>query len=414
MKPALRVAVVTEIYYAGGIDTVITNLVNHWPSSEDSFVLIANASYPGLAVIETRLTRPLTVVRHDLPAFDTAWAKHRFFRVAKKIVSPIVRYLFLFYNVFALRRLLVETNADQLLVVNGGYPGGDSCRAAAIAWRTISGKPKSIHSFHNIARTPAWHSFIQETIVDRMVERCTHQFVTGSRAAAASLATRSAITCQPVIIPYGIVAPSSGAPASSSTDMRDEMGIPAEAPLCVMLATYEPRKGHYFLFQAFKKVLSEVPNAHLVVCGSGSPQEVERVKAYATELGLAGNVHVMHFRPDAMLLLASADVLLVASQVNESFGLTSVEAMARRIPVVATDVGGIPEVVVSGDGGYCVGHRDVETYASRIINLLKDTDLRKAQGELGFKRFQRLFRAETMAAGYARLVRDSVPAAPRQ
>ena len=62
----MKIALFTEIYNCGGIDTFVVNLVNNWPASDDLFVLIANSNYPGLRIIEERLTRPCEVIRHSV------------------------------------------------------------------------------------------------------------------------------------------------------------------------------------------------------------------------------------------------------------------------------------------------------------------------------------------------------------
>jgi glycosyltransferase involved in cell wall biosynthesis len=171
-----------------------------------------------------------------------------------------------------------------------------------------------------------------------------------------------------------------------------------------MLGTYGPSKGHYFLFQAFKKVLEEVPNAHLLICGYGFPHEIKQVSRYVKDLELHDHVHLMDFRTDISHLLANTDVLVVASQAYESFGFTSVEAMAHKVPVVATNVGGIPEVVVNDEGGYCVDSHDVDSYARCIIKLLKDESLRKEQGKRGYERYRKHFTAERMSRQYAEII----------
>jgi glycosyltransferase involved in cell wall biosynthesis len=171
-----------------------------------------------------------------------------------------------------------------------------------------------------------------------------------------------------------------------------------------MLGTYEPRKGHYFLFQAFKKVLHEIPDAHLLICGFGFPHEIKQVQKYVTDFKLENNVHLMDFRTDVSHLLSHTDILVVASQAYESFGYTSVEAMAHHVPVVATNTGGIPEVVVNDEGGYCVDSGDVDSYAQCIIKLLKNEALRKEQGKRGYERYQKYFTAERMSLQYAQLL----------
>ncbi len=403
----MKILLFTEIFDCGGVDTFIVNLINSWPVNDDEFVIVANSNYPGLKVIEETLTRPCEVVRHTELIYSNITGGF-ILKSLKKISSPVLRYLFIAYNVLSLRSVLLNVKADVLMVLNGGYPGGDSCRAAAISWGLFSGKPKSIHNFHNIAHKSTWHSSIQERLVDGLLSKYTSQFVTVSNAAAKSISLRPVIArrCITSYIHNGLaITPSNFIPV---VNIRDEIGILSTTPLCLMLGTYEPRKGHYFLLKAFKEVLKKMPNAHLLICGYGFPHEIVQVKEYVKELYLENQVHLMGFRRDISHLLANADVLVVASQAYESFGYTSVEAMAHKVPVVATDVGGIPEVVVNGEGGYCVVSSDIHAYARAIVKLLKDKTLRNEQGERGYIRYLNNFSAEVMSKKYAELILKSI------
>lgn len=400
----MKITLFTEIFDCGGVDTFLVNLINHWPNKDDSFVIIANSNYPGLRVIEKKLIRPCEVIRHDFLIYSNVLSSNLFLKVIRKAISPVLRYLLIGYNVLVFRKLLLRPKSDFLMVINGGYPAGDSCRAATISWGMFSGKPKSVHNFHGIVQKLPWHSYFQECIVDWLMGKYTSRFVTVSRAAADSMSLRPLIYGKGVtrFIYNGIdVAPIA---SSQGQSIRDELGISNTTPLCLMLGTYSSSKGHYFLFQAFKKVLAEIPDAHLLICGYGFPHEIKQVTRYVSELQLHDNVHLKGFRTDISHLLASTDVLVVASQKYESFGFTSVEAMAHKVPVVATDAGGVPEVVVNGEGGFCVSRRDVDTYAQCIIKLLKDENLRKEQGERGYKRYLNCFTAAAMSLKYAELI----------
>lgn len=401
----MRIVIVTEIFNSGGIDTFLVNLINNWPVAGDQFVVIANWDYPGLTVIERQTTRRLEVIRHRIFVYSRLLSARGLASGVMLALSPILRYLVIMYEVLAFRTLLGRANADVLMVVNGGYPGGDSCRAAAISWGLFSGKRASIHNFHNLVQRPPWYLSLQEAVLDQVLCRFTQRFVTVSKAAAQSMAVRPAIIKNSVIrYIYNGIREESG-PAAEG-DIRTEIGISSTAPLCLMLGTYEPRKGHHFLLEAFSSVLKAVPDAHLLVCGFGSPTEVAQVRQLVAEFGLDQNVHLMGFRHDTSALLANADVLLVASQAYESFGFTSVEAMAHRVPVVATDVGGIPEVVVNGEGGYCVGRQDVESYAGHVVSLLQNADQRREQGERGYRRYREMFTAEVMASNYSNMLNE--------
>jgi L-malate glycosyltransferase len=405
----LKIALFTEIFDCGGVDTFIINLINHWPHEQDTFILIANQNYPGLKIIEERVSRQCEILRHNIliyPNYLQTGRKLLPLAILKKLISPLVHYLLIAYNIWVFRKLFRESNPDRLMVINGGYPGGDSCRAAGISWGIFSGKALSIHNYHNIVMPAPWYFRPQEYLVDRFLCRLTASFVTVSRAAAESMAVRPAIFARqkPMFIHNGIGAISAN--PEPAVTIREEIGISPSTPLCLMLGTYEPRKGHYFLFQAFKKVLKEFPCAHLLICGFGFPDEIALVRKSVDFFQLEENVHLMDFRKDLSHLLSQTAVLVVASQEFESFGYTSVEAMAHRVPVVATNIGGIPEVVADGEGGYCVGNGDVDSFACCIIKLLKDDDLRRAQGERGYSRFRKYFTAERMSCRYAEMIHD--------
>ena len=404
----MKITLYTENYNRGGIDTFIATLINHWPEPEDEFTLLSNEDNPGLAVIRDRLEKPCRVVTHRIATY-AGWAArtrgHRVLDTLRIFSSPLSRYLFLAYAVRALRPLLCHGAADRLMVVNGGYPGGDTCRAAGIAWGLYSGKPGSIHNFHNLATAPPGAARLQENAVDALLARHTRKFVTVSQAAADSLAQRQEIFRHRDKICFIHNGLDFASQAAVSSEIRQELLLAPGAPLCLMLGTYEPRKGHRFLLRVFRQVLDRVPGARFVICGHGSEEEIAEVAKVVAELGLEGSVQLIGFRGDALQILRQADLLLVGSQEFESFGLTCVEAMANRVPVLATRVGGLPEVVQDGDGGFSFARDDVDGYASKGVELLLDEKLRAEQGGKGYERYQRLFTAKRMTEAYAKLIK---------
>jgi len=412
----MKIEIFMEDYFLGGVDTFVINLINNWPNPSDELILICNRKHSGLTLIREAITRPFTLVKHDMKIFtgffEHPWEGRLINRIADlvlKVSSPVLRYVFFIYNIFNLRKILLEHNPDRLLVVNNGYPAGDSCRAATIAWGIFSKKPYSIHNFHGIVLKPGWHIALQEYFVDKFVSKFSSGFVSVSAACANSMSCRKEIYLRHQIkyIYNGIdFVQSSG--AMNDLNIRSELGIPSESKLCLMLGAYHYNKnfdkGHYFLFQAFKKVVKEIPSVHLLICGHGSSENIERIRRLASGFNLNGNIHLSGFRNDISPLLKNTDILLIASQVFESFGLVAVEAMACAVPVVATKVGAIPEVVINNEGGYCVAKDDVNNYADYIIKLLTDDGLRIEQGKKGLQRYNRFFTGERMAKEYAKLI----------
>ena len=112
---------------------------------------------------------------------------------------------------------------------------------------------------------------------------------------------------------------------------------------------------------------------------------------------------MLGFRDDPHEILKESHLLAVPSQFHESFGLTIVEAMSLKVPIVATNTGGIPEVLAGDKGGFLVlGNED--EFAQRILSLLKDQELRNQKGEEGYKVYQERFRAEEMSQKYYELL----------
>jgi len=406
----MKILFFTENFYCGGLDSFLINLINNWPYPKDHFTIICNKTHPGLSVIASSLNRPCRIIPHRITFYAELSRRTNHMPTINfflRMFSPLLRYLFFAYYVKALRKFFSIENPDRLMIINGGYPGGDTCRAASIAWGLLGDKPLSIHNFHNFSTPPRWWEKWMENKIDSLVFRSSQFFISVSKACLQSVKNRPPIgmTKKNICIYNGIDSFDSALKTENGANVKQDLGLPESSLMCLMLGTYEPRKGHDFLLRSFQIVHNEIPQTHLVICGYGSKKEMDDVKRLVEKYELDSYVHIFGFRTDTAQLLRHTDVLLVSSQEYESFGFTSVEAMSVKTPVVVTNTGGIPEVVKNGEGGYCVDRHDVRGYAQKIILLLKNDKLRKEQGEKGYQRFLNLFTADRMAEQYAKLIR---------
>jgi glycosyltransferase involved in cell wall biosynthesis len=162
--------------------------------------------------------------------------------------------------------------------------------------------------------------------------------------------------------------------------LRAEQGIPASAPLLGVVARLEPEKGHAHLIDAMPAIIRAAPEVRLAIVGEGSLEYGLRVMA--TDLGLADRVVFTGRRDDISAITADLTIAVMPS-LREAQGISLLEAMARGIPVVASDVGGIPEVVTDGVDGRLVPPGDSTALADAIIELLCDPDLQRRLGEAG-------------------------------
>jgi glycosyltransferase involved in cell wall biosynthesis len=166
--------------------------------------------------------------------------------------------------------------------------------------------------------------------------------------------------------------------------LRREYRIPEDAPLIGVVARLEAEKGHRHLIDAMPDVLREVPDAWLAIVGEGSETDALRKRARALGPPVAERAIFTGRRDDISALTADLTVAVLPS-LREAQGISLLEAMARRIPVVASDVGGIPEVVTDGVDGLLVPPADPAALAYALVRLLRDSGLRERLGEAGYR-----------------------------
>lgn len=190
------------------------------------------------------------------------------------------------------------------------------------------------------------------------------------------------------VIHYGLPAPPPTHDSAARTMLRREIGVSKDAQLVGMIARLTEQKGVTYGLQAFARVSQRYPDAHLVIVGDGELRAA--LEAEARALRLTPWTHFLGWRPDAAALMRGLDVLLMPS-LWEGFGLVLLEAMAAALPVVASSVSAIPEIVLHGETGLLVPPGDVEGLAVALDRLLRDAPLRQHMGLLGLDRLEAHF-----------------------
>ena len=178
--------------------------------------------------------------------------------------------------------------------------------------------------------------------------------------------------------------------------LRAELNLPTDAQLLGMACRLVEQKGIPYALEALRRIRSDFPCAHLVIAGDG--EKADELRRLASMLGIADRVCWLGWRGDAAELMSAFDVFLLPS-LREGFGLVLLEAMSRRLPIVASRVGAIPEIVIDGETGVLVEPRNVDELAKALTGLLKDRALRKYMGLLGAARLEEHFSVERMVAG---------------
>lgn len=160
--------------------------------------------------------------------------------------------------------------------------------------------------------------------------------------------------------------------------LREELGIQGSNQLVGMVGRIVPIKGHRYFLQAAREVLRVQPKTSFVLVGDGVLRE--SLELECRQLGIHESVAFLGWRRDLNPLYADMDVVVMSS-LNEGTPVSLIEAMTMGKVVVATNVGGVPDLVEDGVTGLLVPPKDPRALADAILRLLKDKDLRKSIGE---------------------------------
>jgi sugar transferase (PEP-CTERM/EpsH1 system associated) len=186
-------------------------------------------------------------------------------------------------------------------------------------------------------------------------------------------------------------------PGNGRTQIRAELGFAADIPLIGVVGRLDPIKDHSTLLRAFEAVRTIRPEARLFVVGDGP--ERKRLEGQAGE-----GVIFLGNRSDASEILRALDMFVLPS-LNEGISNTILEAMATGIPVVATRVGGNPELVEDGRTGTLVESGDFQSMASAFLRYFENPDLRARHGKAGRDRVIKEFGIQKMVRTYESVYR---------
>ena len=244
------------------------------------------------------------------------------------------------------------------------------------------------------------------TALERQAARWTDRIITlTDRGAQEHLARGIGRAEQYVAVPSGVPTAELRAAAPPRGEARARLGLDPDAFIVVGLGRLVAIKGFDLLARALPAVVAQIPSARVLLVGDGADRA--HLGAIAASMGVAERLRMTGETTDVASYLAAADVVAVPSR-NEGMGRVIVEAMALGLPVVATAVGGIPDVVTDGECGRLVGPEDVDALAAALIELGRDPALRRKLGEAAVRRaeaFSTAVASEKLLAVYATLVR---------
>jgi glycosyltransferase involved in cell wall biosynthesis len=202
-----------------------------------------------------------------------------------------------------------------------------------------------------------------------------------------------------VVIPNGVEM-SRFKESSDSERIRRELGIPAAAPMVMVVSRLTRQKGIEQFLEAVKMLAPRFPDARFVIVGYANPAEQgyeDTLKALTDRLALGGRLIFTGLRQDVPALLAAATVSVMPS-LNEALSNVLLESMAAGAPTVATRVGGTPEAIVDEITGLLVEPGDAKALADSIARLLQDPQFARRLGDAARKAIEDRYSVEKMVS----------------
>ncbi len=205
------------------------------------------------------------------------------------------------------------------------------------------------------------------------------------------------------VVPNGIDLGRFDDAAAAAPDLRQRLGAEADSPLVVIVAALQPWKSIDLFLEAAGELSPRHPKTHFVIVGDG-PQR-EELENLARTLGLESRTHFLGLVNDVPEILVQSTVLVVSSH-SEALPTVIIEAMAAHLPVVATNVGSIPDLAEDSVTGYLVPALSATALADGIDRILSDPDHAEAMGEAGYRRAASQFELKVMIDRYLCLLNE--------
>lgn len=342
MPNLIKVMYLNHCMAMGGIETMIVGFVNSLPREKFSPSI---AVFEGGGILEEMIKQKLTPVHH----------------LNKKDGID-------FKMVFRLRKLI---KTEKVNVIHSNNFA--SWLYGVMATLFINGV-KVVHTEHSTVRGHKKRRYVLEKVLAKF----THQVVAVSEKVKSNLVDLCSIPPDKVeVIQNGINVDKFRREESARQQIRNEIGVSCNTVVFGTVGRLVPVKDHKTLIEAYSILVQKVPDSCLLIVGGG-PLHQQNEKL-VSDLGLSENVMLMGERYDIPAVLSAMDVYVVSS-LNEGMSISVLEAMSTSLPIIATNVGGNPEIVHDGKNGLLVASGKPQQLANKMIQYASDIELLAAHG----------------------------------
>ncbi|RPH52475.1 MAG: glycosyltransferase [Desulfobacteraceae bacterium] len=288
-----------------------------------------------------------------------------------------------YYNPLRIAALARMMKKEKFHIIHThGYFAGTFGRLAAI----LAGVPVIIAHVHSTYYDYGKRNLLIERFLSCFTDRiiCISQAV--ERFVTVNEKIRKEKTC---LIYNGVTPPDKLLDDNLRKKLRASLGLDADVIVIAVVASLTANKGHGLLLTAFKEIFLRHPSVRLLIIGDGPLRE--QIEASTRQLMIDRVVLFMGIRKDVFDLLQIADIFVLPTQIREGLGVALIEAMAVGLPIIATSIGGIPEVIEDAGNGFLVSPGSSKQLAEAIRVLVNDQALRTDMGLRGRQIYESKF-----------------------
>lgn len=265
-----------------------------------------------------------------------------------------------------------------------------------------AGIPHIWHIHEYLSANPDIYSYLPNRLTDRIITKLSDCIITPSQSLAKK---RFDGSNKAYIVNNGVNL--NAFQLSDGTHIKRELNIPGDAAIITFIGSIAATKDPLTFIRAAAQIIAAKPNTHFLVAGHASDTSLNNsIKEFIKSTGLSSNIHLLGFRKDTHDILSAATIHVSTSQ-QETFGLTIVEAMACRKPVVVTRCGGPEEVVINSKTGLVVEAGNFNAVANAIFFLIDNPTKATEMGQAGEKRAQERFSVQTYVNKISNLIEET-------
>jgi glycosyltransferase involved in cell wall biosynthesis len=365
MPDRVNVALVISDLHAGGAERLLVDMVSSWRQQGE----------PIIPHVYTLRDGP---IRNELEAQGCAVSS-----------SPVRQRINLLVIPWLIRSFIKDRiHLAHLHLPRAGFYGR---LAATVSWLPV------LYTEHNLLEI--------YNPLSRFLNQSTYflnsHVVAVSDAVLTSVRQHSRYSPTKLTRVYNGISLGNGMIPMNRLSVRNNLNIPNDAPIVGTIANLHPRKGLKFLLHAVSLLLKEFSDLHCVIIGRDDG-EGDTLCSIAHQLYIEQHVHLLGYKKNARQLLSAFDVFVLPS-LYEGLPVALIEAMAAGLPIVATRVGGTPELIMHGQTGLLVEPENVTDLTASIRSLLINPGRRAQMGEAAQILMKKEFTAESMAKRYAEL-----------